>query len=114
MTSEVELRSAVLDRYRSIHAFCRAHPELKRATVYLVLSGRYPGNVSQQAVRIQTALTGAPPERSTDPVTAEEIAAVVQADKCNNCRRLDKRSCRDCRTQTVQDARVVERYLASR
>lgn len=109
-----ELRAAVLKQYRSVHAFCRAHPELKRATVYLVLAGRYPGNSSRQEGRIYSALTGVQPERTLDAVSAEEIAAVVQADKCNNCRRLDKRSCRECRIQTVQDARVVERYLAAR
>lgn len=44
MMTASELKDAVLARYRSVYAFCRAHPEMKRATVYLVLSGRYPGN----------------------------------------------------------------------
>ena len=61
------LRAQVLDRYVSVHAFCRAHPELKRATVYLVLSGRYPGKWSDQAARIREALVGTRevPERPT-------------------------------------------------
>ncbi len=65
MSEADTLRAQVLERYTSIYAFCRAHPELKRATVYLVLSGRYPGKWSFQAARIRAALTGAgeKPER---------------------------------------------------
>lgn len=42
------LRERILESHVSIHAFCRAHPELKRATVYMVLSGRYSGKTDVQ------------------------------------------------------------------
>lgn len=52
------LRERILESHVSIHAFCRAHPELKRATVYMVLSGRYPGKTDVQLARIGAALSG--------------------------------------------------------
>ena len=93
------LRAQVLDRYVSVHAFCRAHPELKRATVYLVLSGRYPGKWSDQAARIREALVGTRevPER---PETLQEI-------RCARCRRLDRRDCSACREQTKREGKEL-------
>ena len=69
------LRAQVLERYTSIYAFCRAHPELKRATVYLVLSGRYPGKWSFQAARIRAALTGAEKAPETPAPSAAPTAS---------------------------------------
>lgn len=53
-----ELRARIVERYGSLHAFCKAHPELKRSSVYLVMSGRYPGRSENQTVRIEAALEG--------------------------------------------------------
>ena len=58
MNAPESLRAQVLDRYISVHAFCVAHPELKRSTVYMVLAGRYPGRTEKQAARIRAALAG--------------------------------------------------------
>ena len=70
------LRAEVLARYASVYAFCRAHPELKRATVYLVLSGRYLGKWSFQAARIRAALAMLSPSVSgKDPLTAAATGA---------------------------------------
>lgn len=107
-----ELKRVILARYKSIHAFCRQHPELKRSTVYQVLAGRYAGHSARQLAAIRAALDGTPPERRVDPpMTADQIADAVQAFKCGECRRLDKR-CAACRTQTMREAEVVERLLA--
>lgn len=127
MNSEVDgLRAQVLDRYASIHAFCRAHPELKRATVYLVLSGRYPGKWSLQAARIRAALgmpspsvsgedpltaaaTGArdSPEMPVPGVTREAVAETLQKIRCAHCRRLDRRECMACRDQTEREGKEL-------
>ncbi len=102
------LRAQVLDRYASVHAFCRAHPELKRATVYLVLSGRYPGKWSEQAARIRTALSGArSPEPCAPGVTREAMAETLQSIRCAHCRRLDRRDCLACREQTEREAKEL-------
>lgn len=104
-----ELRAAVLARYRSIHAFCKAHAELKRATVYLVLSGKYPGNTARQEAQIREALGDIPPAAS--PVPPERIAEVLQACKCAHCRRPNRRGCRGCRNQTAREVAALTEYL---
>lgn len=103
------LRAQVLERYTSIYAFCRAHPELKRATVYLVLSGRYPGKWSFQAARIRAALTGAgeKPEAPVSGVTREVLAETLQKIRCEHCRRLDRRECMVCRDQTEREGKEL-------
>lgn len=104
------LRQQILDRYATVYAFCRAHPELKKATVYLVLSGRYPGKVDVQAQKIQAALTGAMPVAQGEnrpALSRAEMAAALQDIRCAHCRRLDRRACMDCRTQTEREAREL-------
>lgn len=103
------LRAQVLERHASVYAFCRAHPELKRATVYLVLSGRYPGKWSFQAARIRAALIGAEkaPETPAPGVTREILAETLQSIRCAHCRRLDRRECMACRDQTEREGKEL-------
>lgn len=105
-----DLRAAILTRYRSIHAFCKAHAELKRATVYLVLSGKYPGNATRQKVRILEALGAAPEHRPAVPAVGR-IAETLQQCKCTHCRRPDRRGCRGCRNQTAREGVALTEYL---
>lgn len=108
MTPE-DLRAAVLARHRSIHAFCRVHPELKRATVYMVLAGSYPGNTARQEARIREALgetQGGTPWTSV--FSPERVAATLQACKCAHCRRPDRRGCRGCRNQTAREVAALQ------
>lgn len=126
MTEVDSLRAQVLERYTSVYAFCRAHPELKRATVYLVLSGRYPGKWSFQAARIRAALamlspsvsgkdplttaaTGAEkaPEAPAPGMTREVLAETLQSIRCAHCRRLDRRECMACRDQTEREGKEL-------
>lgn len=132
MTEVEGLRAQVLDRYASVHAFCRAHPELKRATIYLVLSGRYPGNWGAQAARIRAALAGTketpvtPMPGATEGgpqgrarcdagsyghrqqrVTREAVAETLQTIRCAHCRRLDRRDCVACRDQTEREGKEL-------
>lgn len=103
------LREQVLERYASVYAFCRAHPELKRATVYLVLSGKYPGKWSFQAARIRAALTGAgeTPELPAPGVTRKVLTETLQNIRCAHCRRLDRRECMACRDQTDREGKEL-------
>ena len=107
------LRKAILARHRSIYAFCRAMPELSRSTVYLVLSGRYPGNTGRQITRIETFLTDKVPEPRRI-ISAQEAFTVLQEAKCAHCRKLDKRGCPECKTQTAREAQALEEYLCAR
>lgn len=108
------VRLAIRKRFRTPHAFCRAIPELKRSTVYLVLSGKYPGNTDRQLARIEEALTGETALAGSRIIQAQEAFGVLQEAKCAYCRRLDKRGCADCRTQTMREAQALEQYLAAR
>lgn len=105
------LRERFLESHVSIHAFCRAHPELKRATVYMVLSGRYPGKTDVQLARIGAALSGGISEESGSPslpgLTGEDLAVALQEIRCAHCRRLDRRECAACRAQTDLEGREL-------
>ena len=110
-----ELRQHILAKYKTPHAFCRGNPDLKRSTVYQVLAGKYPGNTGKQVERIYAALAGVeipPPGRQI--LTEAEAYTVLQETKCAHCRKLDKRSCPDCRTQTEREARALTDYVRSR
>lgn len=109
MNASETLRAEILGRFSSIHAFCVAHPELKRSTVYMVLSGRYPGNTSAQAARIRAALTeqGEHRKQPSFNVTGNEVVEALQGIRCARCRRLDRRGCMECRTQTEKEAREL-------
>jgi hypothetical protein len=90
-------------------------PQLKRSTVYMVLSGKYPGNMDRQIARITAGMEGAGPEPAKRPaITAGEAYTVLQEAKCAHCRRLDKRACADCNTQTAREAQAWEEYMRGR
>lgn len=118
MTGPEALRATILERHRSVHAFCRAHPEVTRSTVYLVLAGRYPGRVDVQAARIRAALAAPAIQDGTPPVlfpseshTRTDVQEALQSIRCNHCRLLDKARCRECRTQTAREAAELFAYL---
>lgn len=85
------LAAAIRERHGTAHAFCRAHPELGRTTVYQLLRGRYPGNVNKQAGRVLAALAGQADE-------AERLAALLLRVACKRCgKRKTRRKCAACR-----------------
>lgn len=110
-----DLRQEILARYASIHAFCRQHPELKRATVYAVLSGRYPGKIDTHITRIAAVLMGKiPPQPVFQSITESELSESLQNIRCNHCRRLARRNCPECRAQTEREARDLHSSLFCR
>lgn len=125
MGNEVDcLRARILERHASVHAFCRAHPELKRATVYLVLSGNYPGNRIEQVAKIEAALDGAKaaekrPAMDTvsrydhylPQVDGKAVVKALQTIRCAHCRRLDRRECPTCREQTEREGMELHDML---
>lgn len=120
-----ELRARIVERHGSLHAFCKAHPELKRSSVYLVMSGRYPGRSENQIIRIEAALTGnacadggempfASQPGSAPPMSAEDMADALREIRCNNCRLLDRRNCLECRTRTRREAEELHARMCQR
>lgn len=108
-----QLRRLILRRHRSVHAFCKEHEEIKRSTLYQLLSGKYGGNVRRQVEKIRAQIEGRPEEteEQRNVLNLDEACAVLQAAKCEHCRRLDKRFCRECRTQTKRQAEALIGYL---
>lgn len=114
-----ELRARIVERHGSLHAFCKAHPELKRSSVYLVMSGRYPGRSENQIIRIEAALEGnihtaLAGLASAPPMSAEDMADALQEIRCNNCRLLDRRNCLECRTRTRREAEELHARMCRR
>ena len=110
MNGAESLRKMILERFPTIHAFCAAHPELKRSTVYMVTSGKYPGRFETQAIRIRAALEGIPqtaPTPSSPSISRDELIDALKDIRCNHCRRLDRRGCFECKSQTDREAREL-------
>lgn len=100
-----EIKTEILNKYASVHAFCKAHKELSRASVYLVLAGKYPGNSGNQLKRIKAALAGKEErQKELPPVSQEMMGEMLQAIRCSHCRRLNRRECMACRDQTAKES----------
>jgi hypothetical protein len=108
------IKQAILARHKTIHAFCRDNAAIKRSTLYMVLSGKYPGNNDRQIAKNHAIITGETPVPARPTVTAKEAYAVLQQAKCVHCRKLDKRGCSECNTQTAREAQALEEYLNTR
>ena len=107
------LRKLVFSNYPSVYALCRAYPELGRSTAYQVLSGRYAGDFDAQAAKIRAAVEGTPVAVSPAKpfLSREELADALQGIRCGNCRRLDKRGCAECRTQTAKEGSALHERI---
>ena len=86
------LRAAIVRRYGSVHRFCRRYKDkLNRATVYMILAGRYPGDVMRQTHRIMEAL-GLAKGQEEQAMEAIKLVACqrcsVTARPCGRCDEL--------------------------
>lgn len=110
------LKEEILARYVSIHAFCKAHPELSRGTVYQMVSGRYGGNFANQARKIRAALAGSGgiPQAAAASPEPGQICEALQEIRCQNCRKLNRRECPICRDQTSREANMLHEKLYGR
>ena len=100
-----DLKEKILGKFNSVHAFCKAHPELPRATVYLLLSGKYPAKSQKQIARIWKTLNTESIEavNQQPEITPITFCEELQSVKCANCRRLNRRECLSCRDQTSRE-----------
>ncbi len=84
MVTEIEKAAqAVAARYGTVHAFCRAHPDLNRTTVYQVLRGTYAGNTARQLGRIMAALEAAGDD--VDLPSLAEVEECIRQAACQRC-----------------------------
>lgn len=106
------VQKAIKERYRTPHRFNRRNPEIKRSTLYLILAGKYPGNIEKQLYRIESCLANIQetPEKQHLTLSAKDAYTVLQATKCANCRKLDKKMCSECNTQTMREAQAIADY----
>lgn len=84
-----ELKSRVAARFGTIHAFAKKRPGgLARSTVYLVLSGKYGGNIDRQVERIRAALGE----------NGQDVFDILKKVACARCRKKRRRSkqCERC------------------
>lgn len=80
------LRSEITARFGSVHRFCRLHPFLNRSTVYMVLAGKYGGDIERQTRRIRDALEGQDDEkRIMETIKATACARCNVPGKCSRC-----------------------------
>ncbi|ABB40153.1 hypothetical protein Dde_3359 [Oleidesulfovibrio alaskensis G20] len=104
-TEPLELVQEITSRYRTVHRFCKAHGELNRSTVYMVLKGRYPGNVERQLERMRQALRG--------EVSVEERAyQAIRETACARCT-VTNQGCRRCETLFRALARAVAAAISN-
>lgn len=86
----LELRRAICARFGSVHRFCRLHKgRLNRSTVYMVLSGTYPGAKAAQALRIAEALGLAKGREALALAAIKDVACARCAVKARPCTRCD-------------------------
>ena len=108
------LKADILASYKSVHAFCKDHREFCRGTVYMLVSGKYPGDFERQAARIRASLRDCEQnERSVLPLALDpdKMRDILQETRCQNCRRLNRRECMACRDQTAREAVELARRL---
>ncbi len=109
-----ELKADILASFHSVHAFCKAHSELSRGTVYQTLSGRYAGSFENQAKKIRAALENPdkkPQIKEDFQIDADVLGEELQAIRCQNCRRLNRRDCMACRDQTIREATELHKRV---
>lgn len=114
MLNPEELRQKITEKYGSLHNFCKLHKNLTRATVYLVFSGKYAGNMQKQLMRIENVLSNSSEENPKKfSLKEEEIAEVLQKTKCSNCRLLHP-NCPDCKRKSITEAQAVFAYIQAK
>ena len=99
--SQYDLKERIVARYGSIHAFCKGHGELNRSTVYMVLSGRYPGRIERQAGRIEAVLADRGPE--------VRVYQILREVACAGCKKMRGKRCKSCQDRMQAQAHRIAR-----
>lgn len=111
-----KIKKQILGQYKTVHAFCKENPDVKRSTVYQILAGKYSGDRDKQIKRIQGVLAGVEKKQGThhSDLLALEVYNVLQKTKCAYCTKLKKSACPECWVQTEREAQALTDYLRSR
>jgi len=104
---------AIRARYGTTHAFCQAHPELNRTTVYQVLRGTYAGNTARQLGRIIAALEN--DAQGGDLPSLTELEECIRQAACLRCP-VDQGAdlCKRCAPTHLLQAQAVLDLLRKR
>lgn len=108
-----ELRQKIIEKYGSIHNFCKINENLTRATVYLVFAKKYAGNVQKQLMIIENAFNNTSPAQKKVVFEEKEIADILQNTKCNHCRLL-RPNCIECKRKSSVEANAVFLFIKSK
>lgn len=107
------LRHEIIEKYGSIHNFCKLNENLTRATVYLVFAGKYAGNMQKQLDRIEKALDNSKIVQKKVSIGQQEIIDVLQTAKCANCRLL-RPNCSECKRKNITEANSVYQFIQTK
>lgn len=113
MTEREKAALAIKERYGSIHAFCVAHSELPRTTVYAVLGGSYGGDEGRQLGRIFATLDESTGGQAQDMPGLTELEEVIRDAACQRCP-VPTAQCRRCAPQHLLMAQAVLALLENR
>ncbi len=108
-----ELRQRVIEKYGSIHNFCKLNENLTRATVYLVFAGKYAGNVQKQLILIENVLNNSQEIERKFHIEEKEISEVLQNAKCAHCRLL-RPNCPECKRKSINEANAVYQFIQTK
>lgn len=113
MVTELEkVAEAIVQKHGTVHAFCAAHDELNRTTVYQVLNGSYKGNVGRQLARIKLVLNGSASGATSTPGELEEV---IREAACSRCPLSHEATiCARCAPLFTQQAQAVWEHLRRR
>lgn len=108
-----ELRHKIIEKYGSIHNFCKLNENLTRAAVYLVFAEKYAGNTQKQLARIEKALDNSEDVPKKITIEEQEILEVLQQTKCSNCRLL-RPNCSECKRKSINEANAVYQFIQTK
>lgn len=100
------LRAAILERHKTVYAFCKACRVTKSVVVQL-LRGTYPGDTARQTARVKAALEAGPAGAGGPVVTRAQLVEALGREACAKCRAVDRRRCRFCRALWERQADAV-------
>lgn len=80
------LLEEIEERWKSVHRFCRLHPQLNRSTVYQVVRGSYGGDMDKQIKRIKDVLDGTDDEKRVFEAIKDRACARCNVNTaCSRC-----------------------------
>lgn len=104
MISRPNVRIMIEERYGSVYRFTKAHPELSRSTVSMVIKGTYKGNIKRQLDRIVDVLNN----KAMD----DKVFSAIKGAACSKC--TSKIDCAWCDEVFSAQARAVMKAIENK